>query len=428
VEPFKAEYVRNALRYVDRFHNAIAVIYIDDRVIASPLFTSHIGDICLIHQAGLRVIIVPGARKRIDEILESSMVAWRTEDGCRVTAEETMPLIQMAAFDMSNKVMTSLAGQKRTAVIGNWVRARPKGVINGVDFGSAGEIDSINAESVRTVLESGIIPIFPCIGWSVSGKPYNISSIGLAKEIASRFLADKLFLVSPGARFDVPELNLGEAAEMLSREPQILPDGTAGADMRGLLSAAVEACRNGVSRVHILDGDIDGILPCEIFSDFGAGTMVYKNNYGGIREMAIDDIPTVLTLMRPFIEKSILLPRSQARLAADFRDYIVFELDGGIRACAALHLYDDGQAEIAALAVNEEFSRMGTGPKLVRYLIDRARRVKATSVFALTTQTADWFLQLGFVPSALETLPEKRKKMYNPARGSKILRLPPDML
>jgi amino-acid N-acetyltransferase len=418
-EPLKAEYIRNVLRYVQRFHDATAVIHIDDRVIASPLFTAHIGDICLIRQAGLRVIVVPGARGRIDEILESSKTAWRIRDGCRVTAEDAMPLIKTAAFDVSNKVMTSLAGQKRTAVIGNWVRARPKGVIDGVDFGSAGEIDSINTESVRTVLESGIIPIFPCIGWSVSGKPYNISSLGLAKEIASRFVADKLFLIAPGARFDVPEMSLDEAEAMT-------PDGRAGTEMSGLLSVAVEACRNGVSRVHILDGNLDGVLPCEIFSDFGSGTMVHKNDYGGIREMAIDDIPAVLTLMRPFIEKGILLPRSQARLAADFRDYIVFELDGGIRACAALHLYDDGQAEIAALAVNEEFSRMGTGPRLVRYLTDRARRVNAASVFALTTQTADWFRQLGFAPSPLETLPEKRRKLYDPARGSKIFRLPLD--
>jgi amino-acid N-acetyltransferase len=191
----------------------------------------------------------------------------------------------------------------------------------------------------------------------------------------------------------------------------------------GFLSCAITACENGVARTHILDGSEDGALPCEIFSDFGSGTMVYKNNYGGIREMTIDDIPAVLTLMRPFIEKSILLPRTQAQLAADYRDYIVFELDGGIRACSALHRYEDGQTEIAAVAVNEEFSRLGTGPKLVQYLVERAQRLKAQSVFVLTTQTADWFEQLGFKCATLDSLPQKRKDLYKPERGSKIFRL-----
>jgi amino-acid N-acetyltransferase len=436
--PIKAEYIRNVLRYVDRFHNAIAVIYIDERVLSSSLFTAYISDICLVHQAGMRVIIVPGARKRIDEILDASNISWRIENGCRITGEDAMPLIKMAAFDVSNKVMTSLAGENRSAVIGNWVRARRKGVVDGVDFGSAGEIDSINGDSVRAVLDSGFIPIFPCIGWSVSGKPYNISSINLAREIAVRLLADKLFLIVPGAELcaakfalpstlalqpdgHIPELNLDEAFALLELNKETNDAETLG--LLALLAAAVRACKSGVARAHILDGALDGTLPCEIFSDFGSGTMVYKNNYGGIREMAIDDIPAVLMLMRPFIEKGILLPRSQADIASHYHDYIVFELDGGVRACAALHFYEDGQAEIAALAVNEDFARLGTGPKLVEFLLERAKNLRAKSVFALTTQTADWFEQLGFVPENLETLPPKRRETYDAARGSRMYRL-----
>ena len=437
--PITAEYIRNVLRYVERFNNAIAVIYIDARIISSSLFTAYISDICLVHQAGVRVIIVPGARERIDEILTAANITWRIEDGCRIIGEDAMPLIKMAAFDVANKIMTSLAGKKRNAVIGNWVRARSKGVINGIDFGNAGEIDNINCDSVRTVLDNGFIPIFPCIGWSVSGKPYNISSISLASEIAARLHADKLFLIVPEAelcatRFalppaltiqpdgHIPELSLDEAAAFL----ELNKHTSGGIEARGLLtllSAAVTACQNGVARAHILDGSLDGTLPCEIFSDLGSGTMVYKNNYGGIREMVVDDIPAVLTLMHPFIEKGILLPRTQASLAANFHDHIVFELDGGIRACAALHLYDDGQAEIAAVAVSEHFSRQGTGPKLMQFLVERAKRLRAKSVFILTTQTADWFEQLGFVPENIEALPLKRKEKYDPARGSKMYRL-----
>jgi amino-acid N-acetyltransferase len=438
VVPINAEYIRNVLRYVDRFKNAIIVIYIDERIIESSLITGYISDICLVHQAGIQVIIVPGARKRIDEILKSAGIAWRIENECRIAPEDAMPLIKMAAFDVANKVMTALAGEKRTAVIGNWVRARRKGIINGTDYGSAGEIDAVNTDSVRTILNSGFIPIFPCIGWSASGKPYNISSANLAKEIASRLLADKLFLIAPGACFTadlfalppdftaapaghIPDFTLDEAKKVLA-----LNNASAESELHELLkllSIAVSACENGVARAHILNGSKDGTLPCEIFSDFGSGTMIYKNSYGGIRDMTIDDIPAVLSLIRPFVEKGILLPRTQGRLAADFRDYVVFELDGGIRGCSALHVYDDGQTEIAAVAVNEEFSRMGTGPKLVQFLIERAQRLKAQSVFVLTTQTADWFEQIGFTPASIDSLPQKRKDTYIPARGSKLFRL-----
>ena len=127
----KAERIRDVIRYIRRFKNAVIIIHLDDSLIDSPLFMNHIKDICLIHEAGLKVIIVPGASKRIDEILSSSNITWKMHKGFRITSLEAMPLIKMAAFDVSNQIMTALAGEKQTAVIGNWVRARGKGVIDG---------------------------------------------------------------------------------------------------------------------------------------------------------------------------------------------------------------------------------------------------------------------------------------------------------
>jgi amino-acid N-acetyltransferase len=149
--------------------------------------------------------------------------------------------------------------------------------------------------------------------------------------------------------------------------------------------------------------------------------MIYAGGYGGIRPMTVEDIPAVLNLMQPFVDRGILLPRNQAGLAAAYRDYIVFELDGNIRAAAALHRYDDGQTEIAGLAVNE--AHMGAGSKMMTYLIDQARKEHAPAVFVLTTQTSDWFEQLGFRPSHVNTLPEKRRALWTPQRGSRVLRL-----
>jgi len=441
----KAERIRDVIRYIKRFKNAAVVIHLDDDIIDSPLFVSHIRDIALIHQAGLRVIIVPGARKKIDEALSQNGISWTYQNGCRITPSEAIPLIRNAAFDAANVVMTSLAGENLTAVIGNWVRARGKGVLSGVDFGTAGEIDKLDDSTIKTILDNGFIPIFPCIGWSLNGKPYNISSAQLAAQIATHLQADKLFFLLPNAELSeklfsipkelglspegcIPAMNLEELDEFLdSNKLPIVKNDTqessSSEKILSLLNLAKKAVEKGVTRVHILNGSIEGTLPCEIFSDLGSGTMIYKSNYGKFRAMRREDISAVLSLIRPFVSKEILLPRSEQQMEAEYNDFIVYELDGAVRACAALHIYDRSQAEIAAVAVDENCSHIGVGPKMIEYLIEKAKTISIESVFILTTQTADWFEKQGFVPDEISSLPERRREKWNPNRGSKLFRL-----
>ena len=433
-------HIRSVLRYLKRFAHAIIVIYIDDRVIDTPLYVNHIRDIAMLHEAGLKPIIVPGARKRIDEVLERAHIPWTIVNGCRITGSEAMPLIKMAAFDTSNRIMTSLAGEKKTPVNGNWVRARGRGIVDGFDYGTSGAIDRIQTDALYTVLEAGFIPIFPSIGWSIAGKPYNISSVQLAAETAAAVKAHKLFFMIQDAyaaesQFIIPPQYTrsqdGRLAAMNAQETKAFLElngngvekgGTAKEHILKLLETGLRACTSGVERVHIVDGSQDGSLPAEIFSDFGSGTMIYRNTYGSVRAMTADDIPDVLALMRPFIERGILLARTEENLAAQYQDYIVYELDGAIRACAALHLYDGRQAEIAGVAVDENCSHMGIGPYLITHLCRAAAKAGAHSVFVLTTQTADWFEQQGFTPDDIETLPEKRRALWSAQRRSRLLR------
>ncbi len=466
----KAERIRDVIRYIHRFKNALVIIYLDDTLIDSPIFMSHIKDICLIHEAGLKVIIVPGSSKRIDEILKTAQIEWTFHNNYRITAPEAMPLIKMAAFDVSNTVMTALAGEKKTAVIGNWVRARGKGVIDGFDYATIGEIDKLEMDAIETVLQNGFIPIFPCIGWSVAGKPYNISSIQLAEQIASHLKADKLFYLVPNVEIDdktfivpksiglssegrIPALNLEEVELFLSKNEnsnnRLVNSGkkineqsvnfansneqsvvlnheteiVSREKIFSLLRIGEKACKAGVTRVHILNGSLEGTIPCEIFSDLGSGTMIYANNYGRIRDMTRSDISAVLNIMKPFVAAGILLPRTKQMLLEQFPFYIVYELDGAIRACASLIPYTDGQMEIAGVAVDKNCSNIGIGPKMIEFLVKRAREVHSKGVFLLTTQTADWFEHQGFTTSDISTLPEKRRKAWTPQRGSKVLRL-----
>lgn len=430
----KAENVRDVIRYLQKFKNALVVIYLDDKTIESPLFSSHIRDIALLHEAGLQVVIIPGARRRIDDVLKSANIKWTYHDNTRVTTPNAMPLIKMAAFDVSNIVMTSLAANNITAIIGNWVRSRAKGVLNGYDFGTAGEIDKLEVDAIRTVLNDGFIPIFPCIGWNSVGHPYNISSTLLAQQIAINLKADKLFfLMQEGSlnseRFIIPEgFSLSDEGNIPAMNLEEVDDfvktnTSADEEIISLLKISQDACKAGVTRVHIVNGALDGVLPCEIFSGLGSGTMIYTSNYGKVRQMQQTDIPSVLAIMRPFIESGKLLPRTEQMLSETLQDYIVYEIDGVVHACAALHFYADGQAEIAAVAVDENYAHMGIGPKLMENLIGQAEQAQSESIFIMTTQAIDWFEQLGFEEDKIDTLPEERRKIWTPERNSKVYRL-----
>lgn len=436
----KAETIRDVIRYIEKFKNATVVIYIDDRIIGSQDFSPLIRDISIIKKAGLKVILVPGAHRQIDTILTENYISWTENSGIRITSPDSMTLIKSAAFEVANNVMTSLAGERLTAVIGNWVRSRAKGVINGIDFGTAGEIDKIDEETINKILDDGFIPIFPCIGWSLNGKPYNISSVELASQIAVHLKADKLFFLIPEAEIseknffipekfglspegNVPAMTIEETEKFLAHNKKSGEKSAVKNKILSILEFAKNACASGVSRAHIIDGSVSGSLPCEIFSDLGSGTMIYESNYGKIRAMRREDVVQVVTLLQPFVEKGILLFRSEKQLETTYNDFIVYEIDGAIRACAALHIYDRNQAEIAAVAVDETYSHIGIGPKLIDYLISKAKTVSIKSVFILTTQTSDWFENLGFVSDEISSLPEQRQKQWNPKRGSKVFRL-----
>ena len=278
-----------------------------------------------------------------------------------------------------------------------------------------------------------------------------MSSMQLASQLAVHLKADKLFFLVPegeiGANcFDLPEdiglspeghvpalnieevekfIALNEASEKsngrcpnLSEQQNVLRQG-----IISILKLSREACVKGVSRAHILNGSVDGTLPCEIFSNLGSGTMIYSSDYGKIRAMRREDISQVLSIIRPFVLEGILLPRTEEQLEVACSDYIVYEIDGAIRACSALHIYDGAQGEIAAVAVDKTFAHIGIGPKMIAFLIEKAKAVNLKSIFILTTQTADWFENLGFKPDSVDSLPEERRKLWNEKRGSKVYRL-----
>jgi amino-acid N-acetyltransferase len=431
----ETELIREVFVYAHRFMKSVFVFRIGARLMDNPAFTGLVSDLALLHENGIKIILVPSGGARIDELLAIYGIATERVGGLRISTPEAMPLIEMAAFDTATRLMNQLARNKVEAVVGNWVRARSYGVRDGVDFQATGVVDKVNVDLIERSLEDDFVPILPCIGWSAIGEPYNISSIELATELAVGLKARKLFFLTEGELFSsgdialpkegvasrdgcVSRLTVGAAERTLADNPDSL-----GHAERDMLSHSITACRSGVERVHFLDGGQEGVVLKEVFSTLGSGTMVHADPFENIRPMLEEDIPDALRIMEPLIQQGNLVRRTEEDLQRRRPDYAVFETDGTIRGCGALHLYGKASAELAALAVDENYKHLGIGQRMVGYLIEEARRQKLEGVFVLTTRTSDWFLSLGFSPATVEDLPEERRATYDEDRKSRIYKL-----
>ena len=424
------ELIRELFAYAEKFRGSTFVIRISNEVIDHPQLSQHALDISLLHKANIRVVIVAGAQLRIDEVLDRFDLDTATVHGLRLATPQSIDLIKMAAFDCAQKIMTALSGHKITAVIGNWVRARSRGVRDGVDFQCAGEVDNINIEALTRSLEQGHIPIFPCIGHNESGDPFNLSSDEIAIKLASELNVSKLLIISAmdvltksqcqlspgvGSLDDgrIFKIEAGAVKEFIKKNSHL--------EIRDMLEMAAKACQIGVERVQIMDGRNSGEILREIFSSLGSGTMIYNNEYEHLRAMVNSDIDAVLEIMAPLASEGILLRRSRKDMEEDIKDYIVYDTDGVVHGCAALHSLGNGISEIAAVAVDPRFSQLGIGSRLISHLLEMALEKGHKKVVALSTRSVDWFLSQGFVMGSLADLPPERQKKYPIKRNSKIV-------
>ncbi len=429
----QVETIRQAFGYINRYQGKTFVLKIEGSLIDSPCFPILIKDMVLLHRMGIRIVLVPGARDRINEVLKTFNQECRMVNGIRISPAEAIPLIKMAAFDVSNKIMTMLAENSTGAIIGNFVRARAIGVREGTDYKSSGLVDKLDAGVTKRILDQDLVPIFPNIGWALTGKPYNISSNELALTAACELNASKLFFVTNAGginrnSYSLPEgvhtTSQGTVSQMTvaqAKEFLRLNRTSSYDEVIELANLAHQACSCGIPRVHIVDGRIEGVILKEIFSNRGIGTMVYGNQHEYIRPITHADVPEVLRILQPGVEKGILVARTASELEENVRNYVAYEVDGTLHGCAALKPYPDGSGEIHSVGVDEAYSKLGIGRRLVEYLIEAAPERKISSLFLLTTQTYDWFTQLGFVEGSPSDLPPEKQKTYDTNRNSRVL-------
>jgi len=435
----QVDLIREAFHYQSRFEGSTMVFKIDFPVTEDPGFPYLIKDLALLAKTGFKIVIVPGAKESIDAVLEQHHIATAyglsgsSPEPARITGEQAIPFVEMAAFHVATRYMTYLSGSRVDAVIGNFVRARGLGIVNGVDMENTGTVDKIFTDSISRVLDLGMVPILPCIGWSPTGKPYNVPSDEIALAVSSALGAIKLFIVSVrgGIRREYctfpKDIATREDGTVVRLTPQVAKDIIAasgnGETAPHELKLALRASQAGVDRVHIIDGRKEGAVLKELFSNLGAGTMVYADEYDSIRQLHSRDLPDILRLMEPLMQADILIRRTAEQILEKKGDYVVHEIDGSVHACGALHDWGEDQGEIAAVASDPLYAGANLGRQIVKYLIERARKKHMNRVFVLTTHTHDWFESIGFTEASVDSLPEQKRRLYDHARKSKVFGL-----
>jgi amino-acid N-acetyltransferase len=212
------------------------------------------------------------------------------------------------------------------------------------------------------------------------------------------------------------ELSTRDAEALLESGRAKLP-----ADVQHYLPCAIRACDNGVKRAHLISRHIDGALLLELFTRDGIGTMVAAAALAHIRNATIDDVGGILQIIKPLEDQGILVRRSRERLEMEIERFLVAEHDNGIIGCAGLYAFlDEKVGELAALAVHPDFRREGYGEALMSEIEARARKLKLTTLFVLTTRTSQWFLERGYRAATISELPREKQALYNYQRKSQV--------
>jgi amino-acid N-acetyltransferase len=313
-------------------------------------------------------------------------------------------------------------------VSGNFLTARPVGIVDGIDFQHSGVVRRVDAASIRRAIDIGALVLLSPFGYSPTGEAFNLTMEDVATSTAIALQADKLlFLTEVAGIHEKPEdpetpidteLSLAEAERLLAA----LPNPLQPTDTAFYLQHCAKACKGGVERSHILPFAVDGAILMEVFTHDGIGTMVVDEKLESLREATSDDVASILALIEPFERDGTLVKRDRTELERDIANYTVIEHDGVIFGCAALYPYPEQRtAEMAALTVSPQVQSQGDGERLLKRIEQRAKAMGLDSVFVLTTRTMHWFIKRGFVQVDADWLPEARKRKYNWDRRSQVL-------
>lgn len=426
--PEYTDWLRNATPYVNAHRDRTFVVMLPGDGIEHANFGNIVHDLVLLHSLGARLVLAFGSRPQIEARLAQRGVTPRLQDDLRITDSETLEAvidavghlrIALEARLSMDLASSPMQGARLRITSGNFVTARPIGVVDGVDFQYTGEVRRIDRKGISRLLDERSIVLLAPIGYSPTGEIFNLASEEVAMQAAIALNADKLVLYSSqqGLLDENGQLIREVQSQHIAQHIARLPHS----ESARLLRAGAQACHAGIPRTHWVSYAEDGALLTELFTRDGGGTLIAHEQFEQLREATIDDVGGLLELIRPLEEQGILVRRSRQVLEQEIGHFSVIERDGSIIACAALHPIPDSDAgELACLAVNPEYRHGHRGDDLLERIQQRAREAGLKRLFVLTTRTAHWFRERGFEPSGVEQLPAARASLYNYQRQSKI--------
>lgn len=430
---------RSVAPYIHMHRGKTFVLGMAGEAVAAGKLQHIAQDLALIQSMGVRVVLVHGFRPQVNEQLKAKGHEARYSQGIRITDEVALDSAQEAAGQLRYEIEaafsqglpnTPMAGSTVRVISGNFITARPIGIVDGVDFRHSGQVRKVDVAGITRTLDMGAMVLISPFGFSPTGEAFNLSMEEVATSVAIALQADKLIFLTeiPGVRIkptepegeDNPidtELPLAAAERLLAS----LPAPQQPKDTAFYLQHCVKACKAGVERSHIIPFAVDGSLLLEVYVHDGIGTMVVDEKLEELREAKADDVGGILQLIEPFEKDGTLVKRDRTEIERDIANYTILEHDGVIFACAALYPYPEARTgEMAALTVSPQSQGQGDGEKVLRRVEQRARAMGLESIFVLTTRTMHWFLKRGFVQVDPDWLPDARKRKYNWDRRSMV--------
>ena len=431
---------RSVAPYIHKFRNQTFVVGIAGEAIAAGKLPHLAQDLAMIQSMGVKVVLVHGFRPQVNEQLKAKGHTPKFSHGIRITDEVALDCAQEAAGQLRYEIEaafsqglpnTPMADSTVRVISGNFITARPVGIVDGVDFQHSGLVRKVDIAGITTTLDMGAMVLLSPFGFSPTGEAFNLTMEEVATSVATALQADKLIFLTevPGIRMDPTqpasednpidtELPLAAAEKLL----QTTPAANQPSDVAFYLQHCVKACKAGVERSHIIPYAVDGAILLEVYVHDGIGTMVVDEKLESLREATEEDVGGILQLIEPFERDGTLVKRSRTEIERDVGNYTIIEHDGVIFACAALYPYPEFKtAEMAALTVSPDVQGQGDGERVLKRVEQRAKAAGLDSIFVLTTRTMHWFLKRGFVQVDPDWLPEARKRKYNWDRKSQVL-------
>lgn len=422
---------RIAAPYIHAHRGRTFVILVGGEAVSEKSFPRLMHDVAMMHALGVRLVLVHGTRPQIERRLKERKLPSVFVDEIRVTDAPTLSCVldavgaaraRFEAMLSMGAANTPMAGARIRIAGGNFVTAKPVGVRKGQDYQYTGDVRRVDVEGIERQLAAGALVLISPLGFSPTGEVFNLHSHDVARDVAVALRADKLIGLIEGRGIDdkrnrlIPQLSPVEAEALGKSKARF------GVDVRRHLSAAAGAVREGVRRAHLVDRRRDGALLQELFTREGIGTLITSETYEDMRKARVEDVAALSGLLRPMEDEGILIRRGRERLEMELDRFVVVERDGMIIGCAALEVWpEEKMAELYCVAVHPAYRRTGRGEALLDFMEARAKQAGVDRLFVLTTRTAHFFQERGFLPASVRALPKQRRAGYDKTRRSRVL-------